>query len=249
MKSFFEKRRDDNQRVDVQWHGKRIFPPHFHSNLEIYIVKDGKHRITSNIKSYEICSGDIFIFESFDVHSYDVKLTEICDDVVFIIPYKYLVNFNEFLNGKSIKNPHVKNCKNLERLIEILKDIDKAKNEYKTQALVDLFLSTIIDSVELTDKKDNTDSYLIRKILEYIENNFQGECTRESIAQSLGYSNTYVSKVFNSFIKTNISTYVNTLRLNYVDKNKNSDKTILELIYESGFKSQQTYYRFLKNNK
>ncbi|MBR2376909.1 MAG: helix-turn-helix transcriptional regulator [Clostridia bacterium] len=249
MKSFFEKRRDDNQRVDVQWHGKRIFPPHFHSNLEIFIVKDGSYTVSCNNKSYKVTSGDVFIFESFDVHSYDLKLTEICDDVVFIIPYKYLGNFNEFLNGKSIKNPHLKNCDNLENLIEILKDIDKAKNEYKTQALVDLFLSTIIEDLTLTDQKENTDSYLIRQILEYIENNFKGECTRESIAQSLGYSNTYVSKVFNSFINTNISTYVNTLRLNYVEKNKNSDKTVLELIYESGFKSQQTYYRFLKNNK
>lgn len=249
MKSFFEKRRDDNQKIDVQWHGKRIYPPHFHSNLEIFIVKEGEYIVNSNNNSYEIKSGEIFIFESFDVHSYESKLTETSDDIVFIIPYKYLGNFNEFLNGKSIENPHIRNCENIENLIGILKDVDKTQNEYKKQALVDLFLATLIENLTLSDKKDTTDSYLIRQILEYIENNFQGDCTRESIAQSLGYSKTYVSKVFNSFIKTNISTYVNTLRLNYVEKNMGKNKTILELIYESGFKSQQTYYRFLKNNK
>ena len=249
MKSFFEKNRDDNQIISIQRQGKRIYPSHFHSNLEIFIVKDGKYTVTCNNKSYEITSGDVFVFESFDVHSYDVKITENSCDVVFIVPYKYLANFNEFKQGKSIQNPLIKNYESVDSLLKILDEIENSTSEYKTHALVDLFLSALFEKLTFTDRKNKNDSYLIRQILDYIENNFKGDCTRDSIAQRLGYSATYISKVFNSYIKTNVYTYVNSLRLNYVENNLGKGKTVLELIYESGFKSQQTYYRFLKNNK
>ena len=250
MRYFFEQKRDSNQMISIHWSGKRKFPPHFHSNLEVFIIKEGKSIVTSNNKSYKMEDGEAFIFQSFDVHSYDLNLSEKRQDVTVIIPYKYLGNFNEYLSGRSIEKPHIQNKELIEKLYTLAIELDNAKqNEYKTQALIDLFLSTIIEKITLTDKKASYDSYLIRRILQYIENNFQGDCTRESIAHGLGYSKTYVSKVFNRFIKMNISTYVNTLRLNYVEKNKGKGKTVLELIYESGFKSQQTYYRFLKNNK
>lgn len=249
MRTFFEKKRDNYQQIYIIRNGKRIFPPHFHSNLEIFIVKNGKYTVSNNNKIYEISSGEIFIFESFDIHGYDTKITENSEDIVIIIPYKYLNNFNAFKKGKTIENSHIKNKELIEKLLKIIDEIEKSEIDYKTQALIDLFLATLSEELTFTNKTEKTDSYLIRQILNYMENNFKNECNRESIAQSLGYSKTYVSKVFNSFIKMNISSYVNTLRLNYIESNLNKDKTILELIYESGFKSQQTYYRFLKNNK
>ena len=249
MKSFFEKRRDDNTEISINRNGKALFPIHFHSNLEIFIVKNGKYQVTANDKKYIIDSNSIYIFDSYDMHGYDLKLSEESENIIFIIPFKYLSNFNEFKRGKSIENPHVTNAVLVDKLFEICEEIENSASEYKTQALVDLFLSNLCENLTFTNEKRKNDSYLIRQILEYIENNFKGDCTRDSIAQRLGYSATYISKVFNSYIKTNVSTYVNSLRLNYVENNLGKGKTVLELIYESGFKSQQTYYRFLKNNK
>jgi hypothetical protein len=36
---------------------------------------------------------------------------------------------------------------------------------------------------------------------------------------------------------------LNDLRVDYVEKNKNQNKTLTELIFEAGFNSQRTYYR------
>ncbi len=249
MKSFFEKFRDDSSRISIRRNENHVYPLHFHSNLEIFIIKKGCYNVTCNNQIYTVCDNSLFIFDSYDIHSYVSRLDDECEDAVVIIPYDYLSNFLSVKNGKKLANPLIISQALINKLYSIVAELETSESPYKTQALVDLLLSTLLESVELSNEKIESDNGVLRLILSHVQNNFKGSCTREDIASSLGYSKTYISKVFNLYMKCNISTYVNTLRAKYVKDNLNKGKTVLELIYEAGFSSQQTYYRFIKNSK
>jgi len=58
--------------------------------------------------------------------------------------------------------------------------------------------------------------------------------------------------LFNRTVGCNLSTYVNTLRIAFIDeslKNNSSNKSLTEIIDESGFRSVATYYRFRSKYK
>ncbi|MBQ8308818.1 MAG: helix-turn-helix transcriptional regulator [Clostridia bacterium] len=85
----------------------------------------------------------------------------------------------------------------------------------------------------------------IRSILAYIQQNYRAEISRKSIARALGYTEAHISRVFHRYLGVGLAEYINGLRLAYVKKLRaNGDtRTTIELIYEAGFNSQQTYYR------
>lgn len=248
MKGFYESFRESTE-LSI-FTPDLYFNPHYHINVEIYLIKDGKYQMNVNNQVFTIEDGSIVIADSYDVHGYN-SISNKQDNTsrIMVIPYNYLVYFNEIKGERKIKNPHLKNKTLCDKLIRFIDEhILTATSIDAKKHAVNYFFSLIIENVEFEEVKRTDSVKIIKKILNHIHQNFKENITRKSIAQKFGYSEEYVSKVFHKFLKTGISTYVNNLRLDYVEKNKNiSDKTTLELIFEAGFNSQRTYFRAKKN--
>ena len=206
MKSFYESFREASELLITV--PESSFNPHFHNNVEIYLIKNAKYFMSINQLNFTIDNGSIVIADSYDVHGYKMVDENVVDDCsrIIVIPYEYLSYFNKVKGDRRIKNPHVKNHKLCDKLIKFVDEhILTASTIDEKKHAVNYFLSLIISVLEFEEEKDVDSVKLIKKILSYIHKNYRENITRKSIAKELGYSEEYISRVFNAFLKTNIS--------------------------------------------
>ena len=248
MKSFYESFRESSELSIFM--PESNFNPHYHNNVEVYLIRDNNYQMSLNDQVFDVSDGSIVIADSYEVHGYNsISKKQDNSSRIIVIPYGYLAYFNEIKGERRIKNSQVKNRELCYKLIKFVDEhILTASTIDEKKHAVNYFLSLIISVLEFEEEKDVDSVKLIKKILSYIHKNYRENITRKSIAKELGYSEEYISRVFNAFLRTNISNYVNNLRVDYVENNKKLlDKTVTELIFEAGFNSQRTYFRAKKS--
>ena len=251
MLEFYEKHRDEGD-IIIGKNSGLIFPPHFHRNIEILLLRSGEYEITVSGEKYTVDSGSILIVDSYEIHSYDKCLREdISPDNCFIIlPSAYTEGFNFSRKEKKFSKSVIKDKELCDELFSFTEKYLEKGGEV-TRRASELFLAILSERIGLCEAKSGTDGKLVRQILMYIESNYRGDISRTEIARALGYTEAHISRVFHSFIGKGISEYINNLRLSYIDSLVSSGDTRsrTELMTEAGFKSQQTYYRVKKRAK
>lgn len=252
MKGFYEKNREDEGKLIVSRNAGHIFPAHFHRNLEIFIVRKGEYRLSIGEQSLTVGSGMVAIIDSYEIHSYDARENIDADDCVLVIPYDYVTEFTARRQGRTLKNTVVKDDVLCQSLLKIVDEYlyEQADKEVQKSA-VHLLLSLLYPKLAWTNEKTREESSLVREILAYIQENYTGDVSRSTIARVLGYTEAHISRVFHRYLNKGISQYVNELRLSHIDRAlaRGDNRSVIELIYDAGFKSQQTYYRFRAKNK
>lgn len=89
----------------------------------------------------------------------------------------------------------------------------------------------------MKDPKD-----VIQKVLDYIEKNLEEELNLDTISKSIGYSKFYLNRIFTECTGVTIYKYLQSRRLTAAaEKLVNSDKTIMQIAYEAGYDSQQSF--------
>ncbi len=249
MNGFYEKYRDDDGELLVIQNRNSIYPAHFHLNMEICMIKSGYHNIKINGKEYLLTEGCIAVIDSYDIHSYAESAI---DDgaCAIVIPYSYLQRFNAMRNAKKIINPVISDNNLCRKLLFIVDEyLSPIQNTQVKRAGVELFLALLGDKLEYSSNPPADERELIRKILTFAQENYRQDASRCAIAKALGYTQEHISRVFHRYMKMGIAEYVNQLRIKHIENLRQSGdkRTTTELIYDAGFKSQQTYYRVKKN--
>ena len=97
-----------------------------------------------------------------------------------------------------------------------------------------------IDFKRSTAKKD----VLFDRLIDYISENFLEDISLETAAKTLGYEKHYLSRCFHQGMQMNFSRYVNMLRVDTATELlQNSDLSITEIAFSSGFQSVRTFNR------
>ncbi len=252
MREFYENMRDQSEGVMVSRTENHIYPPHFHLSFEVMLVRKGGYDITLAGKKQSVEPGDVVLIDSYEIHSYDKRHKSLSesDDCVLVFPYRYLNKFNSMRENLSISEPIIRDGALCSELMEIA-DKYLSGGNHISEAGVDLFFAMLFDKIKYTELRKKDEPSLVRRILVYISENFRSDCSRRKIASSLGYADEHISRVFNRYVGMGISEYVNGVRLEYIERLRRSGdkRPTIELIYESGFKSQQTYYRVKQRKK
>lgn len=251
MEAFYEKTREEKDELDVQRNSHHIFPAHFHMNLEVLLLRKGGYTVRVGDRRQEVGAGSIVVIDSYEIHGYeDCALKERRDSCVVIFPYRYLRKFNEWRKNFSIAEPIIRDVALCDELLKIADTYLTGGEEIK-EAAADLFLARLYERLRFSETKARGESALVRQILSFIQENFQDDVSRKTIARELGYTEAHISRVFHRCIGKSISEYVNGLRLSYVERLRASGvkRTTLDLLYEAGFKSQQTFYRVQQQAK
>ncbi|MBR6737858.1 MAG: helix-turn-helix transcriptional regulator [Clostridia bacterium] len=247
MKGYFESYREKIEALAVQTGNDHTFNSHYHSNLEVIIVKKGRYLVTNSSKEYTLTNSSLMISGVYEVHSYTKLKAKNHEVIVVIIPYKYLNNFIELISDKSFESPVILNDKLVDRLYNFaLEYLNSEGSEYYVQSIIDAFLSMLLSGLKLVSKnKDKSDS-VIKSLLSYVHDNFKGNVSRCELAKKLGYNETYISKVFHSYFNISINEYVNGLRYEATVNLVKKGVPLKEAIYLGGFNSEQTYFRVKK---
>lgn len=251
MPAFYENRRDENSWIHTKRNGDHTFPSHFHRNIEIFVVKRGQYTIVINGKPHSVGGGDTVFIDCYDVHSYE-RISEIGDDCVIIIPYDIAASFNRMRGSGRPRESVISSPALADKLIMLADSfLPDDESGYVGEECARLILSLLYEAMEFDEGDCRDDTSLVQAILRYLQAHYRERITRSDISRALGYSEAYVSRVFNEYLGHSISEHISSLRLEYIDyqRAQKSAPTLTELIYKSGFGSEQSYYRARKRRK
>ena len=248
MNGFYEKHREEDKSISFQQRNSLSYSMHFHINLEVLLLLRGETTLTTGGENFLVRAGDIAVVDSYEMHAYKDKENSDIEAYVLIFPYSYLRRFSAKRKGKGIAYPVVRDEELCQELAFLAGKYLSVQDEDVKEASADLFLNLLYKRLSFTDAKTRGENALVREILIYVQENFRTNISRRSIAHALGYTEAHISRVFHKGIGKGISEYINGLRLAYIDRLRaeGDNRSTIELLYEAGFNSQQTYYRVRK---
>ena len=97
-------------------------------------------------------------------------------------------------------------------------------------------------------EKNNEDKNLLYKIFEFVESNFDKNCSLKFLSKKTGFSYPYLSRYFKNNVGISFNSYVNQYRINnacYILNNSNC--SILECALDSGYTSLRSFNRNFKS--
>lgn len=83
---------------------------------------------------------------------------------------------------------------------------------------------------------------VIKNVIDYIERNLENEISLDNIAKNIGYSKFYLNRIFAEYTGITIYKYLQNRRLTIAaEKLVKTDKPIVEIAYEAGYDTQQSF--------
>ena len=222
------------------------FPFNFHSQIELYFVDEGKVDACINAHNCVLEKNQMAVALSYDAHRFH-SVGE-SKSKILIIPSDMCKEFSLAVQNKQVQNPFILNKSTVKKIRAYVNEIkENQNNKVKLKGYLYLILSIVLENIFLEPAEYTHDADLSKKILTYLNRNFQNEATLESLSEALGYSTSYLSRYFKSCFGVGISQYVNILRLRKaltLLQDRNNTHTFCAL--ESGFNSVRTFYRVFK---
>lgn len=223
--------------------------PHFHGAPEFLFVKSGEQEVTLDGETRILQAGEGCFCDSFTLHAY----TPTTDVVAFVLlgEKKY---FEETFSAFGDKAPppffRFDNFDLLENLCSLCKE--NRSNPVATQEIfygsVKILLADLAERVPFQPRKKDRANALVCRILRYADQHHADDLSLHTIAQQFGYSSEYLSRLLHKYLSQTWNTYVNSLRARRADflLQSQPSSTVLEIAYDCGFDSPNTFYRAYK---
>ena len=248
MRSFYELEAEKNNYYYFEKKHIDFESAHFHSAIELLIVIEGQVEVSINGEKRTIEPNEGVFVDSFQVHSYKCSK----DSLIYVLVgnNRYFSDFFNFTNNK--KPSTIFKLNNLEKINILYKEFESLKKgkEIYFSGLINIILSYIIQDNHLLERKENNESSLICNILKFADEHYQEDLSIKILSKKFGYSKEHLSRFLHKYLNENWNNYLNRIRINiFIKKRKeNPQKNILELVFESGFNSQSTFYRAYKKS-
>ena len=219
---------------------------HFHSQIEICIVKQGTLEAFVNNSKKTLHKGDIAIALSYDSHRY--VSNEEALYCALILPSDVCEKFYSAMHAKNLSSPFICGAACSAQIIEYLSHINnESANELLRLGYIYLILDLIKKEISTDNSKDTPDSELFSRLLLYIHKNYNKDLTLSTISKAFGYHPAYISSYFKSELNIGIMRYVNVVRLkNAVLLMQQKKQTVTQIATDCGFSSMRTFYRVFR---
>lgn len=130
------------------------------------------------------------------------------------------------------------------------KDLQLKKLEYKNYQNLEILVSQLLNKImkPLRNLKYQNNSHIIKKSMAFIEQNYRKPISLNSLADELGVSPFYISKLFSKELQRNFTEIVNDLRIKEAKKLIRKDFSFKEVAYKVGFASQSYFTKIFKKS-
>lgn len=242
---------------------------HMHNEFELHTVYDGPIDYIFTDSAIRLMPGDVIFVNSNVPHataSYSNTWTRL---VIFSNPNaanstddSIVKNLYIFANKKSnnieycyFKHGEKLTSEFLECIEEIEKEYHTARTGYKTYIKMYIYkiMAMLYRNKIIPDVADSYDEKKLTKImpaLEYIENHYNETINLKELSKLTNINEYNFCKLFKSIIGTPFLQYLNFVRIcKAEDMMINTDKTLTEISYESGFSSTSYFSRIFKKFK
>ena len=234
-----------NYNSNAVFYTNEIWEHHFHKNLELIYVIKGKVKCTINDTVYVLKKDDFGLCLPYDIHQ--IEPEENTEYWVLVFSEEYVKYFSKFIKGKT-GSGFIFNLDNTTLSFLKEKIIYNASPTVMTmKSCLYIICEEYLSKNELVTKKNN-EKEIASQIVDYIEKNFGKHITLKDIAKILGYDYNYMSRYFKNTFNMTFTDFVNLYRLETAIRLiEETDISITEICYESGFKSTRTFNNFFKS--
>lgn len=227
--------------------------PHLHYHLEIMYVITGCTTICIDSQEYTLQSGDIAVISPYQIH---YSVDSHAKVAFFIFTPDTLIHMKDKLTRNILINPHIKNNTLSNLTVETLNTVitthlsDTICYAPNTTVIGMLYilLTDIFEKNELKQHILGKDIESFKPVFKYIDENYTKKISLTSAAKALGFNYYNLSRLFSRYLNISFTEYVNNKRLLLAyTLICNSNKTILEIMYATGYTSERTFYRCFKD--
>ena len=155
----------------------------------------------------------------------------------------------EHIRKSRIADPgHIKSfCQDIIKLIhvkernrtdpDIIGKLEESETLEETETLIYAYLEKI-----LPERSDQNTNWQVRRACDYIRQHYRKDLNLCCIAEYLGLSESYTSRIFNKYMGMNIPAYINQVRIEQAKALlKNTNKKIYEIAQETGYISATSF--------
>lgn len=251
-------------RIDCN-HSKYIMQYHWHKEIEIIRILEGKLKLTLNNTEILAQKGEILFVNSEIVHG------AIPDDCIYecvvFDPQKVLLNSDDakrFASGlvdhnvfvfHRIKQDQSRFCKSANKLFDSFRPDDEYYRFSVIGAIYELF--GVICSQKLYTENSSYGSFMkdkniikLKKILEYMRNNYKSQLTLEELSDFVNVSPKYFCTFFKQMTGMTAFEYLNNYRVERAARALiSTDESITEIAYTYGFNDLSYFIKTFKKCK
>ena len=243
--------------------------PHWHDEIEILYIKEGKVTQQINENIFIAVKGDIVFIFGNDIHSTyacgestsEILVVQFNTD--FIMPVytvspekKMIENFRNGLDiPAAVKEDSDEGSGIINCLTEIVSEFDGRKDGF--EILIKSWIYRIIGISSRSYKSRNTsrvNSYsmekareMLKKTFSLIDNNFGGEITLIKAAKISNLSVSHFCRLFKMATGMTFKEYLTFYRVNRAEELLATTRTITEIATECGFESLSSFIRNFKH--
>lgn len=228
--------------------GNYVREKHWHTSIEIFAVLQGSLSFFLNEEEHPLKAGELIIINSNEIHS--IHAPQANQTVVLQIPLKQFEDYftaQRFIRFLSTANPM---DKRLTSLIQEMYKIYSEKEtgyEFKIRAAFYEILYLLVSNYRVTEAREKEIRHSRRldalsKITTYMREHYREEMKLSELASMFGYSDAYLSRMFQKYAKVNFKSYLQDIRMAYAYRElMNTDHTIGQIALDNGFCSSRGF--------
>jgi len=236
---------------------KRQIPSHWHESGELLYCLSGELEVVFPNQTFILQAGDPLFINSNIVHSSRSLATGYCLAIQF--PLRYLQTETEGGYGENFLfdlTPKVLDFEVTNLLKSMLKQInsDSLSSHLSIKSKVlsliaELYERSKIPVTHIQGIKSLKYLKRLKTINEYIQEHFQEELSIQEVATIFNYNASYFSRFYKKYMGITFSDFLTSLRLEVAYRSlRDTDATILEISYLSGFATVKAFYNSFKKN-
>ena len=228
--------------------GNYVREKHWHTSIEIFAVMEGSLDFFVNKEEYPLKAGEQIIINSNELHS--IHAIEKNKTVVLQIPLKQFENYftaQRYIRFRGQEELVDKKLASLLRKLYHVYSERKIGYEFRTISIFYEIMYILVKDYRVTETRENDIRHSRRldalsKITTYMREHYREELKLSDVAATFGYSDAYLSRMFQKYAKINYKTYLQDIRMAYAYRDLlNTDHTISQIALDNGFCSSRGF--------
>ncbi|MGI6773233.1 MAG: AraC family transcriptional regulator [Clostridiales bacterium] len=218
--------------------------PHFHRNFELLYIYDGDVTVFIDYQTVNIKTGEFVLIFPNQVHWFTDNVTSRSKLVIFSPDY-----VSDFYNTCKNKRP-AKVVTTLDESTrqQLVNHLTKESDIFLIKSILYAVCSCVYRNTSLYELTDKVDENLRYRLICFIEENYDKQCTLGTVSKALGYSYEYLSWYFTEKLGVSFVKLLNSYRLSKaVHMLKESNLTVAEIAFGCGFDTIRSFNRNFKS--
>jgi AraC-like DNA-binding protein len=250
--------------------GGAVISPHWHEEIEIIYMIEGKVSVGIGNKIYNLSKGDILLIGSGDIHYFFPEKAASQRLVIQFGLSLFDTSSPGKAQAKSVK-PIFKNAKKISSeweedvkiatendIKEIVRENEEKNTGYQLALKARLYDIAVLlirnvpkDDEDLDDGGRHRENLKkLQNVIDYVESNYSEKITLEKAANIAGFSTYHFTRFFKKNTGITFIQYLNNFRITKAEWFLlNEDDTITQIAYKTGFKSIKTFNKVFKEIK